>query len=251
MIENHSLDQMRQGMPFTYGLAQHYGYATDYHAIAHPSLPDYLAIAGGSTFGVTDDNPPSAHPVHGASVFDQALGMGKTAGLYAEGMPSNCATVDSNQYAVRHNPWAYFVDERAACGRYDVPLTALPGDVQGGRLPNAGMVIPDICNDAHNCGLATADNWLRDQVGAVMSGPDWASGHLAIVITADEDDYSSGNVVLTVVVHPSLHGVVVSSPLGHYSLTRFYDEALGAAPLRNAAAAPSLAAAFGLTVARP
>ena len=46
--ENHSLDQMRAGMPYIAGLAEQYGHATDYRATRHPSLPNYLAIAGGS-----------------------------------------------------------------------------------------------------------------------------------------------------------------------------------------------------------
>jgi hypothetical protein len=60
--ENHSLAQMKVGMPYLYGLAQRYGYANNWAAIRHPSLPNYLAVAGGDTFGVVDDGPPSAHP---------------------------------------------------------------------------------------------------------------------------------------------------------------------------------------------
>src|SRR3954453_19439326 len=45
--ETPPLAQMRTGMPYTFSLAQQYGYATNYAAIRHPSLPNYLAIAGG------------------------------------------------------------------------------------------------------------------------------------------------------------------------------------------------------------
>jgi acid phosphatase len=79
-----------------------------------------------------------------------------------------------------------------------------------------------------------------------MAGPDWLSGHLAIVVTADEDDRTQSNLVLTVVAHPSLHGAVVTTPLTHYSLARLYSEVLAAQPLGEAAAAPSMATAFGL-----
>lgn len=246
MVENHSLDQMRADMPFTYGLAEQYGYARHYQAITHPSLPNYLAIAGGTTYGVTDDAPPSVNGVHGPSVFGQALEVGATAGLYAEGMEGNCATTDTGtRYAVKHNPWAYYLDERSACERYDVPITHLAADVTAGRLPNVGMVIPDLCHDAHDCDLGTADAWLRDQFSLVTSGPDWASGRLAVVITADEDDHLQDNLVLTVLAHPGLHGVVVDEPLNHYSLTRSYAEVLGAAPLGEAAGTPSLLGQFG------
>ncbi|MGN6130462.1 MAG: alkaline phosphatase family protein, partial [Nocardioidaceae bacterium] len=109
VVENHSLSQMRQEMPYTFSLAKRFGYAEDYHAITHPSLPNYLAIAGGQTYGVSDDDSPSAHPLHGPSVFSQALAQGHTAGLFAEDMPTPCALQPSGDYAVKHNPWAYFV----------------------------------------------------------------------------------------------------------------------------------------------
>jgi len=245
--ENHSLSQMRSGMPYTFSLAQHYGYATDYHALAHPSLPNYLAIAGGQMFGVQDDAPPSAHPVGAPSVFGQALAAGTTAGAYLDAMPAPCAQQDSGSYAVRHNPWAYFTTERRDCLAHDKPIAALAPDVAAGRLPQVSMVVPDTCHDAHDCPLSTADAWFQRLMTTVTSGPDWRSGHLAVVLTADEDDHDNqGNIVLTTVIHPSQSHHVVSTRLTHYSLTRLYDEVAGLPPLGEAAAAPSMAKAFGL-----
>jgi acid phosphatase len=249
MVENHSLGQMQEQMPWTAALADRYGYATAYQAMTHPSLPNYLAIAGGSTFGVQDDAGPSSHPLRGPSVFGEALGHGETARLYAEDMPETCATEPAGEYAVKHNPWAYFVDERVDCDRYDVPLTALAHDAAAGGLPDAGMVIANLCNIAHDCPLSTADTWLRDHVGPVLAGRDFTRGRLVVVITADEDDRSGDNRVLTVVAAHDLPGhQVVSTPLTHMSLSRLYAEVLGFAPLRDAAAAPSLANAFHIPV---
>jgi hypothetical protein len=249
MVENHSLDQMQAQMPWTAALAARYGYASAYHAMTHPSLPNYLAIAGGSTFGVQDDANPSSHPLSGPSVFGEALAQGGTARLYAEDMPGNCVLTTAGGYAVKHNPWAYFVDERAACDRYDVPLTALSSDAAAGSLPDAGMVIANLCNIAHDCPLSTADSWLRDHVGPVLAGPDFTSGRLVVVITADEDDRSGDNRVLTVVASRDLPAPeVVSTPLTHLSLSRLYAEVLGFPPLRDAATAPSLAGAFHIPV---
>ena len=246
--ENHSLDEMKSQMPYTYGLAQQYGYATDWKAITHPSLPNYLAIAGGSTYGVTDDNSPSSHPISGASVLGQALAAGKTAKTYAESMTTNCQQSSSGDYAVRHNPWAYYVDaaERSGCNAHDVPFTQFDGDVTNGTLPNLGFVIPNLCDDAHNCSLGTADNWFKARMTSILAGPDWKSGHLAVVLTADEDDSSQSNTVLTVVIHPSQHGNVVSTPLNHYSLTRLAEDVVGASHLNNAGSAANAATAFGL-----
>ncbi|NUR09296.1 MAG: phosphoesterase [Nocardioidaceae bacterium] len=246
VVENHSLDQMRGGMPALFAASRRYGYATGFHATTHPSLPNYLAMTGGSTFGVTDDGPPEQNGVHGRSVFGQALAAGARAGLYADAMPRDCDTGTEGRYAVKHNPWAYFLDEHAACARSDVPLDRLPEDVAAGRLPAVGMVIPDLCNDAHDCDLGTADAWIRDRLRLVMSGPDWRSGHLLVVVTADEDDRNQDNLVLTSVLHPSLHHAVSQAPLTHYSIARLYAEVLGVRPLREAASAPSLLTAFGL-----
>jgi acid phosphatase len=257
VIENHSLSQMQSGMPYLDGLAQRFAYASQYTAIRHPSLPNYLAIAGGDTFGVTDDNAPSSHPLAGDSVLDQAIAVGKTAGTYAETMTSNCKLTSSGNYAVKHNPWAYFngATQRANCGRFNLPAgTPSSGQlhtaVAAGTLPNASFFIPDLCDDAHNCSLAVADNYLKSWLPQIMAGPDYTSGRLAIVVTADEDDSHSGNVVLTAVLHRSLDGShkVVTTPLNHYSLLRLYDQVLGAPLLRNAATASNMATAFGLPI---
>jgi phosphatidylinositol-3-phosphatase len=250
--ENHSLEQMKAGMPYLYSLAQRFSYANNYVAIRHPSLPNYLAIAGGDTFGVTDDADPASHPLSGQSVFGQAIAQGRTAGVYAESMPGNCVPSGNTAkgYAVKHNPWPYFVDERALCNAFDTPETGFGAAVSANALPNAGMLIPNQCNDAHDCSLGTADGWLKNRLPNILASSDFTSGKLAVVVTADEDDNTSGNKVLTVVLHASLDGShkVVSTALTHYSLSRFYSQTTGGSPLRKAAAAPDMAEAFGLTV---
>jgi acid phosphatase len=220
--------------------------------VAYPSLPNYLAITSGSTHQVADDDNPEQHPLSGPSVFGEAIAAGKTATVYADGMPSNCSrTGGGDDYKVKHNPWAYYVDERSLCQSYDVPATQLAGDVASGDLPNVGMLVPNMCHDAHDCPLSVADSWIQQRLGDVFSGPDWRSGHLAVVITADTDDRSAGNHVLTVVAHPSQHNNVVSTSLDHYSLSRLYSQVSGTRPLNQAADAPDMAAAFGLPLPDP
>lgn len=249
MEENHSFTQMRTQMPYLASLARTYAFAKNYTAITHPSLPNYLALVGGSTFGVRDDNPPSYHPISRRSVFDQALNVGKTATAYAESMPSNCALAAAATYAVKHNPWAYFVNSRARCRRHDVPLGrprigALHHDIARATLPNVGLVIPNICHDAHDCSLATADGWLHAWLPRVLGGRDFTSGRLTVVVTADEDDYNSGNAVLTLVLHAGMQHQAVTTPLNHYSLLGYVDHVLGVPLLGHATR--GFARAFGL-----
>jgi hypothetical protein len=249
--ENHAESTALNDMPYLSSLSSTYGRTTAYRAVTHPSLPNYLAITGGSTFGIRDDQNPSSHHIAGPSAFDRALAHSHTAKTYADGMPSNCYPTSTSRYAVRHNPWTYFSDagSRANCRRLDVPLGltsrgALRSDINAGTLPNVGLVVPDVCHDGHDCDLATADNWLKAWLPIVMNGPDYRAGRLAIVVTFDEDDGSANNTVLTVVVSPYTSHVVSSRSYTHYSLARYLAELTATTPLHNAATATSLRSDF-------
>jgi acid phosphatase len=240
-------------MPALAAAAARYGRATQSFGLTHPSLPNYLAIAGGSTFGVRDDGVPAAHPLPGPSVFGQVLAAGKVAKTYAEGMTDNCQVHSSGRYVVKHNPWAYFTSptERAGCLRYDVPAGtptdgALHSDIVAGALPTFGLLIPDMCNDAHDCSLATADRWLQNWLGPILSGQDFLSGRLAVVVTFDEDDHKANNNILTAVLHRQLRGRTVTVRLDHNALSHAVSRLVDARPLRNAETAPDLLEAFGL-----
>jgi acid phosphatase len=246
MEENHSAGQVfPSGMPYLWHLARRYGYASDYTATTHPSLPNYLAIFAGSAF----NNPPDCSPgpgctYPGPSVFGQALARGRTARAYEQSMPAPCEHSDSGTYAVRHNPWAYIPAEAAACRAGDVPAGspsggALASDVRAGALPNVGLLTPNLINDAHDGTLGQADAFLQQWIPVLTSGPDWRHRRLAIVVVFDEGD--NGNQVPFVLIAPGLSGAVLHQPLDHFALTRLIDTVIGAPVLRQAASAPDLA----------
>jgi acid phosphatase len=253
VLENEDAGPALARMPRLAALARAHGQATDYRAATHPSLPNYLDLAFGTTGGVADDGPPAQHPMSVPTVFDRALAAGATAATYADGMPSACSLAPAGRYAVKHNPWAYAAAPalRAACRQHDLPAGsvdagALHDAVVGGTLPQVGLVVPDLCHDGHDCPLGQADAWLAAWTDRVQQGPDWKAGRLAVVVTFDEGTTGGPNRVLTVVAAPSLHGVVVSTPLTHLSWSRWMTDLVGAAPVGDARAATSLGAAFGL-----
>src|SRR5690242_14733856 len=90
--ENHSYSEARTGMPYLRRLAKRYSYGKHFHAVTHPSLPNYIALAGGDTFGVKTDKEAIPSPKIGRhhSVFGRALAAGKTAKVYVESMSRNC-----------------------------------------------------------------------------------------------------------------------------------------------------------------
>ena len=63
MMENHGYSQIigNPDAPFADHLAKTGNTATNYFAVAHPSLTNYLEVAGGSNFGVQSDNNPDWH----------------------------------------------------------------------------------------------------------------------------------------------------------------------------------------------
>lgn len=253
VFENHSAQQATDQMPHLAQLSQQYGRAANWYAVAHPSLPNYLEITGGSTFGVSDDANPAAHPLSGPSVFGQLAAHNHPVAAYAEDMPQNCAQHGEGEYAVKHNAWAYFTDptERRLCDAHDVPAgTASSGAfrdaVDRGRLPAYAQLIPNLCHDGHDCPLSQADAWLGQWMDLVRSGPDFTSGRLAVVITFDEDDHHADNHVLTVVVARQLHHVVVGQRMTHASLAAAPSRMVGLPPLRGAQGSPDLLKAFGL-----
>jgi hypothetical protein len=63
MMENHGYDQIigNANAPFINAFATGGNLATNYYAIGHPSLTNYLEVVGGSNFGVKSDNDTDWH----------------------------------------------------------------------------------------------------------------------------------------------------------------------------------------------
>jgi hypothetical protein len=224
--------------PYINSLASTYGLATDYSAISHPSLPNYIALTSGSDQGISDDSDPSSHPLNVPSIFSELPG-GASRSL-EQNMPSNCAGGNSGEYAVRHNPETYYTNLGTDCRNYDVSLRAMP-DLSA----RFTFVTPNLINDMHDGSMAAGDSFLKTFVPALMATPQYQAGNTAIFITWDENSGSSGNQVPCIVVSPFTHGVKDGTPYTHYSLLRTTEELLGLPLLAGAASANSMLGKFG------
>jgi phosphatidylinositol-3-phosphatase len=222
--------------PYINSLAATYGLDTNYSAISHPSLPNYIALTSGSDQGIADDNDPPSHPLNVASIFSQLPG-GASRSL-EENMPSNCAPSDSGEYAVRHNPETYYTNLGSECSNYDVPIGSAP-DLSA----RFTFVTPNLIDDMHDGTIADGDNFLRSYVPALMATPQYQSGSTVIFITWDEGN--GGNQVPCIVISPYTHGVRDGTPYSHYSLLRTTEQLLGLPLLGNAASTNSMVGRFG------
>jgi hypothetical protein len=241
LMENHSYSQIigSSSAPYLNQIAAECGLATNYFAISHPSLPNYIALTSGSTQGITDDNPPSSHPLAVPSIFSQ-LEPGNWRSL-EESMPSNCDTTDSGEYAVRHDPATYYTN-LGDCSTLDVPLGTTP-DLSA----EFTFVTPNLIDDMHDGTVQQGDTWLSTFLPKVLSSPQYQAGNTAVYITWDEDDGKSSNHVATIVIAPSVTpGTQSATMFNHYSLLRTTEEQLGLGLLANAATATSMRSAFGI-----
>lgn len=239
VMENHGYSSIigSPSAPYINSLAASCGLATAYHAVSHPSLPNYLAMTGGSTFGIRDDQDPAAHRITATSVFQQ-LGTGWRS--YEQSMPSACLRTNAGTYAVRHNPAAYFT-ALAGCPTQDVPLPTVP--TFSARLT---FVTPDLVHDMHDGTIAQGDAWLSGFVTRMVAGPAYRSGSLALFVAWDENGGTDGgptNHVPCLVVAPSVRpGTRDATTYTHYSLLASIEDLLGLPRISNAAAAASMVA---------
>lgn len=208
--------------PYETSLAQNYALATHYTAVTHPSMPNYLALFSGQTWGCTsDDNPDSSTCTQNAwtssnSNLVDRLPSSITWKAYMENMTSNCQTTSSSTYLVRHDPFVYFNDivgNSTRCAQV-VPAgsggsldSTLLNDLNSASAPNLMWLTPNLCDDMHDVCTGSSnqtttnfpcygtntticvpmgDNYLKHLVPNIISSYTFTHGRAALFITYDE-----------------------------------------------------------------
>ena len=77
------------------------------------------------------------------------------------------------------------------------------GDLTNDTLPAFSFVTPNLCNDTHDCSVATGDAWLKAWFAKILASPAYRAGKTVVFLTWDEDDDSASNRVPLIVVSPS------------------------------------------------
>jgi len=260
-FENHEFDLVyhNRQMPEFNRLADENTILTQYYAITHPSLPDYLAVFGGDTFKITSDCENCY--ISAANLPDQIEASGRTWRGYFQNMPQPCSPTDTLTYVQKHNPFMYFDDIRlntARCSQSVVPLAQLYKDLANGTLPDFVYIMPNSCvstdDDFSNpaCNLSLADNWLTgimDKLLPYLNQRAEQEPYL-VVITWDEGqgDHSccglpakAGGRIATLLVSPlAKSGFQDNTPYTHYSLLKTIESAWGLDYLKHAADAENV-----------
>jgi phosphatidylinositol-3-phosphatase len=233
-------------MPIYNQLAREYTLLTQYYAIMHPSLPNYIALMGGDTFGI-DTNCNDCF-IDAPSLPDLIEASGRTWKTYQEDMPEPCFLGSTHLYAQKHNPFIYFDPIRLnpeRCARTVVPLTALQTDIAANALPNFMFIKPNICNDSHDCPLSVSDAWLSKLLATLIPALD-ATGQSYFVAMLFEEGQGEhtccglpepgGGRVPMVIYSPEVqNGFEDPTPYTHYSLLKTISESWGLPFLGHAA----------------
>lgn len=215
-----------QNVPYINNLVKSGSLAKNYQAITHPSLPNYLALIGGSTFGITSDCTDCY--INSANLVDQLESLHITWKAYMESMPSPCFIGSKGQYAQKHNPFIYFDDIRKNSDRCNniVPYDELVTDLQTtSTTPNYIFISPNLCHDMHDCGVKVGDTWLSNQVPLILQSPAFKNQNSLLVLTWDEDNGSDKNHIATLFIGKNVKpGYISEKSYTHYSLLRMIEQ---------------------------
>jgi len=214
-------------------MAKHYGNATRFYSEVHPSEANYVALLGGDTFGIHDDDPfyckpgdarplcygaakPGYvdHTVHAPHLGDQLEAVGLRWKGYYEDLPAPGSDAVfaaaggqlvtnplAGLYASKHSGFMNFASVQSDPNRpaHIVGFDQLDADLASGDLPNFALIIPNQCNEMHGLyfpGMPTDCNAISS--GLLIQRGDAEIGRLIAKLQASPAWRSSGNVAIII-----------------------------------------------------
>jgi hypothetical protein len=252
--ENHSYSSVvgNSSMPYFNSLANRYGLATNYYANTHPSIGNYFMMTTGQ---IITNNDGYASVVTADNIVRRLLSAGKTWKSYAESLPSVGYTGgNTGSYLKRHNPFAYFSDvANSSMEKLNlVPFTQFSKDLTNNTLPEFSFIVPNACNDAHDCSLSTADNWLKANIDPLINSATFQQDGILVIVfdeSTSSDTAHGGGHIAAIVVSPKAKLAFKSTTFyQHQSLLKMVMSALGLTSFPGAAAtASNMSEFFGST----
>src|SRR5437870_3991138 len=244
IMENHGYSQIigSSSAPYINSLANANALMTQSFAIGHPSEPNYLELWSGSNQGVTDDSCP--HTFSAGSLGQQLISAGKSVVTYNESMPSDgflgcTGSANGGNYARKHNPGADWVVSQDAA--HNKTYNAWPSDFT--TLPTVALVVPNLCNDMHDCSIGTGDAWLAAHWQPYVA---WAKTHNSLAILTFDEDGGGSNQIYTVFAGAGVTPGQYSEHITHYDVLRTVESFYGLPGIAGAATLSPITDVFGV-----
>ena len=243
VMENKGCDEVigSPDAPYLNDLARRYGFASNFYALQRPSLPNYLGLTSGTTFGLTRNCTDCSFRAR--NVVDQLERAHISWKAYMESMPGSCfrGPEAPGEYVKEHNPFMYYPNIASVprrCRRV-VPFAQLERDLAAKALPRYVWISPNNCHNSHNCSIREGDLFLSRLVPRLLR----AIGPRGLLfLTYDEgNDHSgccggaAGGRIATVLAGPAAKlGVQSALEYDHYSILRTIEEGWRLPKLRGA-----------------
>ena len=247
ILENKTIDQIigSPSAPYLNQLADRYGVATAWSALADTSQPNYIALFSGSLQGVTSNGTVD---LPGRSLADQIDEAGLSWRVYAENAPTNCFTGSSasggpdgsGTYARKHEPAISFDRIRtdpARCANITDFSHFVPGTA------SFNLIVPNLCHDMHDCTVADGDLFMSTFVPRIIGDPSWGTDDL-LVVTFDEGIGSDRHIATLVVSDRVPAGYRSAVVHDHYTFVWTVESAWGLPCLNLACSANTISEFF-------
>jgi hypothetical protein len=276
VMENTSLASLEASgnTPYLDSLKQTWASATDYHGVAHPSLPNYVAMTSGDTGGIACDCSPEGAACTSANCSLILSGCGCSLDgvdnlgdqieaahgdwrMYGEDMGTPCNTTSTGSYATKHVPFLYYsqiTGDTARCAAHVVDFSEFAPDLASGPR-RFSFISPNLVHDMHDpvpagaTNYANGDQWLAGAVPPILDSDAFKQGGL-VVIVWDEDDLSGlvhpDDPIPMYLMSPFAENGGFSFPdrADHYALLATIEDGLGLPRLGKAQIATPLAGFF-------
>jgi phosphatidylinositol-3-phosphatase len=215
--------------PYFNSLASKYAILSRYGGVAHPSLPNYLALISGSTHGITETCTTCI--VAARNLADTLPPAGRAWKTYAEGLPrAGWTGAAKGRYAKKHVPFLYFrsVVSRPTRLKRVVPLRSFGRDLAADRLPDFALIVPDLCHDMHDCPVATGDAWLSRFLPPLLRSQRLARSVIFVIFDEGPKSNAPTDLLPALAVGRLVKpGSEYSPKTSHYGLLRTIEDAWG------------------------
>src|SRR5436189_746653 len=177
--------------PYLATLAQTYGFSTHYTGISHPSEPNYVALFGGSTFGVTSDGY-CCFQLNAPNLVDRLEAAGLTWRAFAEDASGSGTCSFTPPRAGDHYPFIDFSDMKTSVRCANMLTTTSPldpefvGTLNGATLPNYVWLTPNDTDNMHSSSVGVGDAYLATLVPLILSSRMFTTQKAALFIVFDE-----------------------------------------------------------------
>jgi len=192
--QNYSTTYNSANMPYLTSLANAYGLGVNYYSDTHPSIGNYFNVTTGYILTDNDSETPQNFPVTQNNIALEVQTAGGTWKDYVENLPavSNCKGVNSGAYYVRHDPLEYMTTVNKETNHY-VCFSQFSRDLTNHALPTLSWLVPNGCDDAHDCSVGTFDNWLKKEIGPLLASSYFQPGGNGLLIVVFDENADSGN----------------------------------------------------------